>query len=160
MARNEIFIGARPEAVFDVLGDPRTYGEWVVGSREVRAADAHWPAPGSVLDHSVGKAPVVIEDDTTVVDSRPPVMLELRARARPLPTARITLLLQPDEAGMHVTMIEEPESRLLNRVGGPLLDAGLRVRNREALRRLKGLAEGTAPRPSGSLSKRRRFRAA
>ena len=40
MARNEIFIGAPPAAVFGVLADPRSYGEWVVGSREIRAADA------------------------------------------------------------------------------------------------------------------------
>jgi hypothetical protein len=60
MARSEVFVSARPDTVFEVLGDARTYGEWVVGSREVRAADEHWPAPGSVLDHSIGKAPIVI----------------------------------------------------------------------------------------------------
>src|SRR5215207_10106360 len=106
VARNEVFISARPDAVFEVLGDPRTYGEWVFGSREIRAADEHWPAPGAAFDHSVGKAPAV--------------MLELRARARPLPTARITLHLQPDRDGTRVTMIEEPANRLLSLAGGPV----------------------------------------
>ena len=160
MARNEVFISARPDAVFEVLGDPRTYGEWVFGSREIRAADEHWPAPGAAFDHSVGKAPVVIRDDTTVVRALPPVMLELRARARPLPTARITLHLQPDGDGTRVTMIEEPASRLLNLVGGPALHAVIRRRNRESLRRLKALAEGTAPRPAGALPRRRSAHAA
>ena len=160
MARNEISIAAPPEAVFDLLADPRAYGKWVVGSREIRAADESWPAPGSAFDHSVGKAPLVIKDDTSVVDSQPPVMLELRARARPLPTARITLHLQPYGRGTRVTMIEEPTNRVLRMAGGHLLHAAVRIRNRESLRRLKALAEGTTPRPSGVLPTRQDSRAA
>jgi hypothetical protein len=154
MASTEIFVNARPDAVFDVLGDARTYAEWVVGSREVRAADENWPAPGSALDHSIGKAPIVIRDDTTVVDARPPVLLELRARARPLPTARIILRLRSEGDGTWVTMLEEPTNRLMNRLGGRLLHAAIGLRNRESLRRLKALAEGTAPRPDGVLPRR------
>ena len=160
MASNRIFIAVPPTGVFDVLADPRTYAEWVVGSREIRAADETWPTPGSAFDHSVGRAPLVIKDDTSVVDSQPPVMLELRARARPLPTARITLHLQPYGRGTRVTMIEEPTSRVLAAVGGPLLHAATRLRNRESLRRLKALAEGTVPRPSGDLPPRERAHAA
>jgi uncharacterized protein YndB with AHSA1/START domain len=160
VARNEIFIAVPPTAVFEVLADPRTYAKWVVGSREVRAADESWPAPGSAFDHSVGKQPLVIKDDTSVVDSQPPVMLELRARARPLPTARIILHLESYARGTRVTMIEEPANRVLARVGGPLLQAAIRLRNRESLRRLKALAEGTVPRPSGALPPRERVNAA
>jgi len=157
MARNEISIAVPPEEVFAVLADARAYGAWVVGSREIRAADESWPGPGSALDHSVGKPPLVIKDDTTVLDSRPPVMLELRARARPLPSARVTVQLQPYGRGTRVTMIEEPTSRTLNRVGGPVLHALIRLRNRESLRRLKRLAEGTEPRPSGVLPTRQGY---
>jgi uncharacterized protein YndB with AHSA1/START domain len=160
VARNEISIAAPPEAVFELLADPRAYGKWVVGSREIRATDESWPAPGSAFDHSVGKAPLVIKDDTSVVDSQPPVMLELRARARPLPTARITLHLQPYGRGTRVTMIEEPTNRVLRVAGGPLLHAAVRIRNRESLRRLKALAEGTTPRPTGVLPTRQHSRAA
>jgi uncharacterized protein YndB with AHSA1/START domain len=67
VARNEIFIGAPPEAVFEVLGDPGTYAAWIVGAHEVRAADRHWPAPGATLDHSVGGTPFLIKDETSVV---------------------------------------------------------------------------------------------
>jgi uncharacterized protein YndB with AHSA1/START domain len=160
VARNEISVAAPPEAVFDLLADPRAYGNWVVGSREIRAADESWPAPGSAFDHSVGKAPLVIKDDTSVVDSQPPVMLGLRARARPLPTARITLHLQPYKRGTRVRMIEEPTNRVLRVAGGPLLHAAVGIRNRESLRRLKALAEGTTPRPSGVLPARQGSRAA
>lgn len=154
MARNEIHIDASPEAVFDVLADARTYGEWVVGSREIRAADEHWPAPGSAFDHSVGTVPLVIKDHTAVVAARPPVMLELRAHARPLPTARITLHLAPDDDGTRVTMIEDPANLLLNLLAGPLGHTAIRLRNSESLRRLKALAEGTTPRPAGVLPPR------
>ncbi len=154
MARNEIYVDAPPAAVFEVLADPRSYGEWVVGSRAIRAADTQWPAAGAAFDHSVGMAPLVIRDHTSVVASRAPVMLELRAKARPLPTARVTLHLQPERDGTRVTIIEEPASRLLNVLAGPVGHAAIRMRNRESLRRLKALAEGTAPRPAGELPRR------
>ena len=154
MARNETVIAAPPEAVFGLLADPRTYGHWVVGSRDIRAADEHWPAPGSAFDHRVGTPPLVISDSTYVVSSRPPVMLELRAHARPLPAARVTMHLQPEGDGTRVTMIEDPASRLLNLMAGPLGHAAIRVRNVESLRRLKELAEGPTPRPSHPLPAR------
>ena len=154
MARNETFVNAPPEAVFDVLADPRTYSEWVVGSREVRAADENWPAPGTAFDHSVGTAPLVIKDYTEVVRARAPVMLELRAHARPLPSGRVTIQLQPEGDGTRVTMIEDPAHWLLNLMAGPLGHLAIRLRNVESLRRLKGLAEGTKPRPRGTLPTR------
>ena len=154
MARNEIFVSAPPDAVFDVLGDPRTYASWVVGSAEIRAADRSWPAPGAAFDHSVGKRPLLIKDETAVVQARPPLMLELRARARPLPTARVELHLNAEGNGTRVTMIEDPASRLLNVLAGPLFHLATRIRNRESLRRLKALSEGTARRPTGVLPPR------
>lgn len=153
MARNEAYIDAPVGAVFEILADPRTYAIWVVGSRTIRAADEDWPAPGARLEHTIGP---LIEDDTTVIHCRPPVRLQLRARARPLPTARVTLDLQPEGDGTRVTMIEDFDSRPLNAIAGPLGHAAIRLRNREALRRLKGLAEGTLPPPRGSVPRRRR----
>jgi uncharacterized protein YndB with AHSA1/START domain len=154
MARNEIHVAAPPRAVYEVLSDPRAYAEWVVGSREIRAADRGWPAPGTALDHSVGLPPLVIKDHTAVLSARAPVMLELRARARPFPTARITLHLQPEADGTRVTLIEDPANLLLNLLAGPLGHAAIRLRNRESLRRLKAIAEGRARRPGGELPPR------
>lgn len=143
MARNEIFISAPPREVYALLSDPRTYGQWVVGSRDIHAADPQWPAPGAAFQHSVGKGLLSLSDLTSVVAARPPVMLQLRARARPLPSARVTILLQPEGPGTRVTMLEAPYNRLLSALAGPLGHAVLRLRNRESLRRLKELAEGT-----------------
>lgn len=154
MARNEVFVAVPPDAVFDVLGDARTYADWVVGSRRIRAADRGWPAPGTGFDHTVGTPPLTIDDETVVTGAREPTLLELVARARPLPSAHITLHLRPEGTGTRVTMIEDFASPPVNLLAGPLTHAAMRLRNREALRRLKGLAEGTRPRPGGALPPR------
>lgn len=149
MARNEIFISAAPRAVFALLADPRTYGEWVVGSRKIHAADESWPEPGAAFQHSVGRAPFVISDHTIVTAALAPVMLTLRAKARPLPDADVRLLLQPEGKGTRITMLESPSRRLLSWLSGPIGHLLLRMRNRESLLRLKEIAEDTAERPHG-----------
>lgn len=154
MARNEVFVAAPPDAVFDVLGDARSYADWVVGSRRVRAADRDWPAPGTGFDHTVGTPPLTIDDETVVAEAQAPTRLELVAKARPLPSAHITLHLRREGNGTRVTMIEDFANRVVNLLAGPLTHAAMRLRNREALRRLKALAEGTRPRPAGSLPPR------
>lgn len=154
MARNEISIDAPREAVFEVLADPRSYASWVVGSREVRAADRQWPAAGSGFDHSVGMPPLVIKDETVVVRSRRPALLELRAKARPFPTARVEIRLTRERDGTRVTMVEDPGMTLLNILAGPLGHAAIRIRNAESLRRLKALVEEPARRPAGRLPQR------
>ncbi len=154
MARNEISISASPREVFDLLADPRSYGEWVVGSRVIHAADENWPEPGARFDHSVGPRFLSLSDYTYVIASQPPAMLELCARARPMPDARVTLHLEAEGSGTLVTMLESPAKRVVALLIGPLGDALLRVRNKESLRRLKALAEGTAPRPRGTLPRR------
>jgi len=44
MATNTIHVDAPPEAVWEVLADPRLYGNWVVGASTTRAVDGDWPA--------------------------------------------------------------------------------------------------------------------
>ena len=154
MARNETFISASPHDVFELLSDARTYGHWVAGSREIRAADPRWPAVGSAFDHTVGMRFLRLSDHTSVLAARPPVMLQLCARARPLPDARVTLHLQPEGEGTRVTMIEAPANRLLSILATPIGHALIKLRNVESLKRLKELAEGTARRPAGRLPER------
>jgi uncharacterized protein YndB with AHSA1/START domain len=141
MARNEVWIDAPPDAVFAVLADPGHYAEWVVGSREIRGADERWPEPGTALAHTIGVPPLLLADDTIVERAEPPVLLVLRARARPLPSARVTIQLQPDRDGTRLTLVEDPANPLVNLLAGPLGHAALRARNHESLRRLKALAE-------------------
>jgi uncharacterized protein YndB with AHSA1/START domain len=156
MAQNQVFISLPPDEVFDLLSDARAYAKWVVGSHEVRAADERWPAPGSAFDHTIGKPPLRIKDRTEVVQALAPTRLRLLAKARPLPSAEVTLDLQPEHGGTRVTMVEEIANPLLNRLAGPLTHTAIRLRNRESLRRLKALAEGNATRPGGTLPTRHR----
>jgi hypothetical protein len=132
-----------------VLADPNTYGVWVVGAKAIRGADPDWPKVGSDFDHSVGVGPLRLDDETTVLDAEPPVMIKLLAKARPLPPATITFWLQPEGSGTRVTMIEAPSHPLLSLLIGPIGHGLLGLRNRETLRRFKEIAEGTRPWPSG-----------
>ena len=145
MARNEAFIAAPPSRVYEVLSDPNSYGEWVVGSREIRAADPEWPAAGTRFEHASGPPVLGSEDETRVIDTLAPVMLELHARVRPYPGARVTMYLQPDGEGTRVTMIEDPANPALNVLIGPLGHGLIKLRNVESLRRLKRLAECPTP---------------
>lgn len=141
MARNEVFIAASPEDVFAVLADAESYGDWVVGAERIRGADAHWPAPGSRFRHRFRIGPLAIDDETAVEESERPVYLRLRAFARPLGSARVTLSLQPEWDGTRVTMVENPGDCLTALVFTPLMHLAVRVRNAESLRRLKRIAE-------------------
>ena len=140
MARNVAFMPVPPERVFEVLSDPDAYAFWVVGSETVRDADDSWPAVGSKFHHRIGLGPIKINDNTEVVDAAPPHLLVLQARARPLGTARVTLMLTPEGQGTRVTMIEEPGDLVTRIVHNPLLDAVIARRNGVSLRRLQMLA--------------------
>jgi uncharacterized protein YndB with AHSA1/START domain len=155
MATNEIEIDAPPEAVFDVLSDPRSYGHWVVGSRAIHSADADWPAPGTVFEHTQGFGPLpLLRDVTCVLQSTRPALLRLRVQARPLSVAHVTLHLTPSDGGTHVVMEEGPAEWWSIFTMNPLTDPFLRLRNAESLRRLKRLAEGADPMPDGHLPPR------
>lgn len=145
MARNTTHINAPPERVFEVLTDPDSYGYWVVGSKEIRGADPDWPQPGSQFHHKVGFGPFTVADSTRVELNEPPRRLRLRAKARPLGTARVTMELKPADGGTEVTMIEDPADPLTAFVFNPLTHLLVRGRNVESLNRLKELAEDGGP---------------
>ena len=141
MAVNDIHIDTPPERVFAVLADWRSYGDWVVGSRKIRGADAPFPAAGSRFHHQVGIGPLRLNDHTQVLEVDPPRKLILKARARPLGTAIVDLTLEPEGDGTRVTMREDPGDTLTAFVFNPIIHLLVRGRNAESLQRLKGLAE-------------------
>ncbi|HEX6206024.1 MAG TPA: SDR family NAD(P)-dependent oxidoreductase [Solirubrobacterales bacterium] len=144
MARNRVHIQASPEEVFAVLSDAERYPEWVVGAAGIRDQDEDFPAVGSRFHHKVGSWPIGLKDHTEVLASDPPRRLTLKAKARPLGTATIEIELRESEAGTEVLMEEGPGDRLTSLVAGnPVADQVLRVRNAEALARLKRVVEGT-----------------
>ena len=140
MATNERFMLAPPQAVWDALADPGGYGYWVVGSKTIRGADPGWPAPGTRFHHKIGVGPLTIADHTESLEARPPELLRLRAKGRPLGTAKVTLELRPREGGTLVRMTEHPDglTRVLSL--NPLVHVLTRARNAESLMRLEELA--------------------
>lgn len=145
MSRNEIHIDATPDRVFAVLADGRSYGHWVVGSSEIREVEPGFPAVGTRFHHKVGFGPFKVADHTRVEVSDPPRRLQLRAKARPLGTAKVVIELRPDDGGTRVTMVEDAADRLTALVFNPLTHLLVRGRNAESLRRLRELAEGRGP---------------
>jgi uncharacterized protein YndB with AHSA1/START domain len=141
VARNETHIAAAPGAVFSVLSDPAAYGDWVVGSRRIRDADPDFPAVGSKFHHQVGVPPFLLNDHTEVLENEAPTRLVLRAKTRPLATARVELRLSAEGAGTHLVMLEGagdlPSRLFLNRLTDPLVH----LRNTESLRRLTRICE-------------------
>ncbi|MGE0507073.1 MAG: SDR family NAD(P)-dependent oxidoreductase, partial [Solirubrobacterales bacterium] len=153
MARNRIHIAAPPERVFAALSDPQRYPDWVVGSAAIERQDPDFPAPGTRFHHRVGMRPLALADYTEAVAVEPPRRLALKAKARPLGTADITLELTARAGGTEVLMVEEPGDRLSALLAGNrVADLALRLRNAEALSRLKRSVEG---RPLGPPRRRR-----
>lgn len=140
MASNERFMPVPPEAVWDALVDAHGFGYWVVGSSEIRDVDETWPAPGSRFHHTVGIRPLRVSDDTESLEARRPTLLRMRAKARPVGTAQVTLTLAPQRGGTRVRMTEHPDGLTAWLSLNPLVQLLLKGRNAESLMRLEELA--------------------
>jgi uncharacterized protein YndB with AHSA1/START domain len=140
MTTVERIIGAEPAQVFAALADGWNYPLWVVGASHMRDVDAGWPTVGSRLHHSVGVWPVLLEDDTEVLEVEPDRRLVLSARAWPSGTARVEIELAPHPEGTTVRMTENAESGPATLIPKPVQTALLTPRNRESLARLDAIA--------------------
>ncbi len=140
MATNERFMAVSPEQVWDALADPGGYGSWVVGSKRIRAADASWPMPGARFHHTIGIGPLALDDHTESLDAQAPRLLRMRAKARPLGTAQVTMELEPQVGGTLVRMTENPDGLGAVLALNPLVQLATKVRNAESLARLERLA--------------------
>jgi polyketide cyclase/dehydrase/lipid transport protein len=140
VATTRRFVPVSPQAIWSVLADARTYADWVVGSKGIDAVDAAWPAAGAKFHHAIGWGPLTLSDDTTVLESRRPRLLRLRAKGRPLGTATVTLRLTGRRGGTMVEMHERPDGIYAPLALNPLLELLTRIRNAESLARLDRLA--------------------
>src|SRR5689334_7703759 len=107
MAENMVEVAAPPEAVWSVLADPHTYGEWVVGTSETSTGEGLWPEVGASLEYTVGVGPLEIGDRTVVLESDEPRLLVLEARMIHGGAFGIRLELEPTPGGTRVTMVEQ-----------------------------------------------------
>ncbi len=135
-------VKATPQEVFSVLSDGWLYSGWVVGASRIRSVDAHWPAPGSQIHHSVGVWPALLDDSTRVVDQVPDHRLVLQARGWPIGEATVYLELEARDGGCLVTMQEDATAGPGKLAPKPLRQISIAPRNSESLHRLALLAEG------------------
>lgn len=141
MTTNSRTIKTVPDKVWDVLADGWLYPLWVVGATRMRDVDGSWPRTGSKLHHSVGVWPLVLDDDTEVLECEPGRFLRLRAKGWPLGEAEVTLTLTAAGADTLVEIGENVTSGPGRFVPEPLRSAAIKVRNVETLRRLAFIAE-------------------
>ncbi|GAB3252314.1 SRPBCC family protein [Alteromonas gracilis] len=135
-------IAAPPEKVWAVLADGWLYPLWVVGATRMREVDDHWPAQGARLHHSAGVWPLVLDDETEVLESVPEQRLRLRARGWPAGEAEVLLELREQDGQTLVELHEDAVSGPGRLIPAPVRHPMIHVRNVEALRRLAALAEG------------------
>ena len=144
MTRNSRTIEATAEQVWDVLADGWLYPLWVVGATRMRAVDDEWPRPGAKLHHSAGVWPVVLDDNTEVLDCREGRFLGLRARGWPMGEAEVAITLTPAGSQTDVEIVEDAVAGPGALVPGALRTPMISWRNTESLRRLAYLSEGRA----------------
>ena len=140
MSVNEVIVDAPPQAVWDVLADPPTYEEWVVGNAGIGDFDRSWPSPGTEFHHKIGLGPIAGKDKTVALESAKPERLVMNVRVLPFGHGVVSFELVEDGSGTLVRMEELPAGGPV-KVVWPLFGPLVKLRNAETLRRLKRLAE-------------------
>ena len=135
-----------PQQVFDVLADGWLYASWVVGAARIREVDPAWPIVGSRIHHSVGPWPLLIDDETVVMEYDPPRSLVLRAKGWPVGEAIVRIEVAARPGGCTVSISEDVTAGPGKFVPAPLRQAAIRWRNRETVQRLVLLAQGRSDR--------------
>jgi hypothetical protein len=149
MSLNVRTMDCPPSAVFDVLADGWLFPVWVVGASRMRDVDRNWPEPQSLLHHSVGSWPAVIDDQTVSEEWFPPHRAVMRAKGWPIGEARVTIDVKPRGDGCVVRLQEHPVAGPGDWVPRALTEPMLYLRNLETLRRLAWVAEGRAEADTG-----------
>ena len=142
MSTNYRVLSCSPGDVFDVLADGWLFPTWVVGASRMRNVDDEWPKPGSQLHHSFGTWPLLVNDETTMLEWDPPRHAALKPKGWPIGEAIVSIDVRPRPEGCVVRLMEKPVAGPATLVPSWLLDTMLHRRNVETLRRLAFVAEG------------------
>jgi len=138
-------IGVPPSAVWATLSDGWLYAIWVVGTSKIRSVDPGFPAKGTKIHHGFGVWPVLIEDESEVLECVPGERLKLQARGWPAGEATTLVELRPAGTGTSLRLVETPTKGPGAWINNPLAEAVLAKRLAEMLERLTCLAQGRAP---------------
>ena len=140
MARTVVVLEAPPTRVFGLLEDPRSLAYFVVGTKKIRKFDPHWPDSGTKVHHSVGVGPLVLHDETEVLESLPPDRLVLEVRLRPFGLFKVEFTLSAHQTGTELTVDEYPVAGPASVPGlSEVVDRLIKLRNIEMGRRLREL---------------------
>lgn len=144
-SHNQIEIDAPPDLVFQVLADPRTYPDWLVGAQVIRSVDDSWPLPGSQFHHRVGIGPLAFPGSTTLIDLEAPESVTLAAGMGPLGELRVRFVLTRTHRGTSVEVEELPSRGLARgvwRIVAAPTTLALWGRNAASLSLLRDVVEG------------------
>jgi carbon monoxide dehydrogenase subunit G len=144
MARVTTEMAATADEVWAVLSNGWTYSAWVVGTVKIREVDPEWPAVGAKLHHAFGAWPLMIKDETEVLEREDRRRLLMQARGWPMGEATVELTLHAAGGHTLVEMFEEPTVGPGAWLNNPLVDAVGKKRLEETLERLRRLVEGSA----------------
>lgn len=144
VSHNRHDVAAPASVVFDVVSDPTTYPDWLVGAQAITDVDPTWPREGASFSHRIGVGPLRTPGSTTVRRLVPGRSLDLGAGMGPLGEASVHIEVVPDGAGSVVVIEERPRrglARLVHKATGPLVAWALWGRNAVSLSSLAELAE-------------------
>lgn len=137
----QAWIPAPPSAVYDVLADPETYPDWLMGADHMRGVDEEFPKPGSRFQHSVGPGgPLTVDDETESLEADVDHHLALLVHVG-LFHARVDFDLRRDtDGGTTVSFSERPVGLAAPLL--PFLRPVLKGRNAASLVKLRELVTG------------------
>jgi uncharacterized protein YndB with AHSA1/START domain len=143
-SHNEQLVDAPAAVVFDVIVDPSTYPDWLVGAQAITDIAPSWPSVGATFSHRVGVGPLSTPGSTTVRAIEPGERLDLAAGMGPFGEALVSIVVRSLEQGTLVEIHEVPRrglAKLAHRVTGPAVAWALWGRNAVSLSGLRDIAE-------------------
>lgn len=139
-------IDAAPADVYDVICDPTTYPDWLVGAQHIHHVSEDWPSVGSRFMHQIGVGPLSTPGTSTVRELEDQ-HLRLSAGMGPLGEAVVDLFVHRNGDGCRVTLIERPRGgliRLTDILTGPVVREVIRRRNDHSLDALEDVVRSRA----------------
>jgi len=97
-ARDEVWVDAAPQEVFELVTDPESFPEWMSGVKEARLGVGNKPGLGATLVTECVYRGNTFKVTHEVTEFEPPSRFAFRTVEGPYPTAS-TFAFRPDEDG-------------------------------------------------------------